>query len=255
MKSGRGRRFIRKLFTFFFPFSKAPTKSRPSCDSSSLCKESATSASHFEGPPEYSYRNDHCSKDHESWCTPCRDDLEDDIVQTWKAVYLGLYEINDNDDLQRRYHYDRIEALYLGAGLPDVIRVCDLHVLRRLFFRHHFNNGIVGLKLYDDMSISTLQSTLHLLRKYESEIVNLQRLYSLLRKRQLDLPDLINASASNTANTKREYLAIAAPMDRRIRQYDIRMNVLNHEIRDEAMEIGNGDQGQYVYYRAFAGRW
>ncbi|KAJ5595125.1 uncharacterized protein N7459_001333 [Penicillium hispanicum] len=270
MKSGRGRRIVRKIIDFLFRSPSARKTNSPPCYNASLCKESAINIGHLDTPPEYSCKRDHESlyttsrnENHDSPRAPSRKELEYDIVRVWKTVYLGLYEINDNDDSQRRYHYDRIEALYLGAGLPDRNRECDLYVLRRFFFHHHFNNGIAGLQLYDNMSISTLQSILQLLRSYESEILSLQRLYSLLQKRQLDLPALMDlgnghlASSSITAATKKEYIAIAGPMDKRIRQYDIRMNVLNHAMRDEAVEFDGDQQArwQYVYYKAFPSRW
>ena len=87
-----------------------------------------------------------------------------------------------------------------------------------------------------------LQAILNLLRKYESEIVNLQRLYTLLRKRQLGLSDLIKTDPSHIGNTKSEYLSIAKSMKRTIERSDIRVDALNHEIRGQAMELVHGDK-------------
>lgn len=116
------------------------------------------------------------------------------------------------------------------------------------------NNGIASLKIFDGLSITTLQSVLEILRAYESEIDNLERLYAILRRNQRGLRE----STWNvpTETLRRQYLTIAEPMERRIKQYDIRMDVLNHEMRDEVMSIGDcisQPKGQLVLEKIFPG--
>lgn len=117
------------------------------------------------------------------------------------------------------------------------------------------NNGIASLKLFDGLSITTLQSVLEILRVYESEIDNLERLYGILRRGQRSLRQSTWIAPTDTL--QRQYLAIVEPMERRIKQYDIRMDVLNHEMRDEVKSMGEDisqPQGQLVYEKAFPGR-
>ena len=77
------------------------------------------------------------------------------------------------------------------------------------------NGGPASLQLCDD-TLSRHSGLCWILKIYESEIVNLQRLYSLLRKRQLDLCDLTDTNPTHIADTERDYLAIAEPMVKRL---------------------------------------
>lgn len=179
-----------------------------------------------------------------------RSQLERRIVKLWKKVWLGLYQIDDNED---RYHVERLEALSLGAGLTRTYRVGELQVLRRHFLRSETNNGIASLKLFQGLSLSTLLSVIHILEAYESEIENMKLLYSILRSGQLALRE--TADLAQTAIVRTEYMAIAEPMEKRIRQYDIRMNVVNMDICDEAMGFYQRQKGEYIYHMAFPTVW
>lgn len=179
-----------------------------------------------------------------------RSQLECRIVKLWKQVWLGLYQIDDNED---RYHVERLEALSLGAGLTRTYRLGELQVLRRHFLRSETNNGIASLKLFQGLSLSTLLSVIHILEAYESEIDNMRLLYSILRSGQLALHE--TADLAQTAVVRTEYMAIAEPMEKRIRQYDIRMNVVNMNICDEAMGFYQRQKGEYIYHEAFPDAW
>lgn len=92
---------------------------------------------------------------------------------------------------------------------------------------------------------------------YEKEIVNLVRLEILLRNSQRALVPAESDCSAATDVLRKEYLDIAGPMGKRIEWYDIRMEVLNHDIHNEAMVLDKGRhqlKGQYVYHRAFPGR-
>ncbi|KAJ5773237.1 hypothetical protein N7457_008133 [Penicillium paradoxum] len=198
-----------------------------------------------EDPPQYTLDGAALEKPPST-----RSQLECRIVNLWKKVWLGLYQIDDNED---RYHFERIEALSLGAGLTRTYRVGELQVLRRHFIRSETNNGVAALKLFPGLSLSILLSVLQILEAYESEIGNLNLLYAILRSGQLALHEA--ADLAHTTVVRTEYMAIAESMEKRIRQYDIRMDVLNMEICDEAMEFHERRKGEYIYHKAFPNMW
>lgn len=156
------------------------------------------------------------------------------------------------------FHYERIEALYLGAGLTRTYRVGELKVLNRHFFEYSRNHGIVGLKLYENLSFQTLQSVVEILEAYEREIPNLEKIYSILREGQLELyqEDEFGGYNAPVHHTQRRYLSIAEPLEKRLLHYDARMDVLIMDIHDEAMDLHVFNpglrKGLFVHEKAFA---
>ncbi|KAJ5796280.1 uncharacterized protein N7518_004820 [Penicillium psychrosexuale] len=241
MKPHRAHRFLRKVLEFFHlstPSSKGAVKARSnaklwcvatttpplhSISASRGCDQTEANGQ-VDDPPRYTFDGAVLEKP-----ISTRRQLEGRIVKLWKKVWLGLYQIDDNED---RYH---------------------LQVLRRHFLRSETNNGIASLKLFRGLSLSALLSVIHILEAYESEIDNLRLLYSILRRGQLSLHE--TADLAQTAFVRTEYMAIAEPMEKRIRQYDIRMNVVNMDICDEAMGFYERQKGEYIYHKAFPNAW
>ncbi|KAJ5835691.1 hypothetical protein N7447_001717 [Penicillium robsamsonii] len=262
MKPHRARRFLRKVLEFFHLSSsstkrvKARNSAKLWCGATTtpplrrICVARGCNQAGVDGqvddPPQYT------TVDGAAFEKPAstRSQLECRIVKLWKKVWLGLYQIDDNED---RYHVERLEALSLGAGLTRTYRVGELQVLRRHFLRSETNNAIASMKLFQGLSLSTLLSVIHILEAYESEIENMSLLYSILRSAQLALHQ--TADLAQTAVVRTEYIAIAEPMEKRIRQYDIRMNVVNMQICDEAMGFYERQKGEYIYHKAFPNEW
>ncbi|OQE46103.1 hypothetical protein PENCOP_c001G05111 [Penicillium coprophilum] len=263
MKPHRAHRFLQKVLEFFHLSSPSPKRAVKSCNNAKLrCAATTTPPLHgicavrgcnqtelndqVDDPPQYAAFGGAALEKPVS----TRSQLERRIVKLWKKVWLGLYQIDDNED---RYHVERLEALFLGAGLARTYRVGELQVLRRHFLQSETNNGVASLKLFQGLSLSTLLSVIHILEAYENEIDNMRLLYSILRSGQLSLHQ--NADLAQTAVVRTEYMAIAEPMEKRIRQYDIRMNVVNMEICDEAMNFYQRQKGEYIYRKAFPNSW
>lgn len=200
---------------------------------------------HPDDPPRYSPRVNKFAKP-----TLSRSQIESRIVELWKKVWLGLYAIDEKEDL---YHVERLEILSLGAGIKHYFQAGDLHILKRRFLWNDLTNGIASLKLFPNLALSTLLSVIEILEAYEGEIENMKSLYSLLRKGQLALHG--RHDHSQVAVIRAEYMDIAKSTRKRIKHFDVRMNVLNLDIYDEAMEISDRTQGDYVYYKAFSDMW
>lgn len=183
-----------------------------------------------------------------------RRELESQILRLWKKVWLGLYQI---ESAQGPYHYERIEALYLGAGLTRAYRVGELKVLNQHFSEYSRNHGIVGLKLYEGLSAKRLKAVVEILQAYEKEIPNLEQIYTVLREAQLTLHqvDGYGGYTAHIHQTQRRYLDVAEPLEKRLIHYDARMDVLNMDIYDEAMDVHGFHpglrKGPYVHQKAF----
>ncbi|KAJ5380820.1 uncharacterized protein N7496_003248 [Penicillium cataractarum] len=255
-KSRRRRRLLQKLWKIFNPVASKTNglnlvyfPKAQNCpydfDKKEAIDDDPQSSDNIDAPPQYS------SSISDGTPANLRNSLEAEIVHLWKKVWLGLYEIDVNE---HRLRSSQLDALYLGAGMTGYMG--RLGALKHAAYKNvGVNNEIASLKLFDGLSITTLQSVLEILRAYESEIDNLERLYGILRRGQRSLRQSTWITPTDTL--QRQYLAIAEPMERRIKQYDIRMDVLNHEMRDEVMPMGDeipAPQGQLVYEKAFPGR-
>lgn len=179
-----------------------------------------------------------------------REELEDRIVELWKTVWLGLYQVHDASGPR---HYDRIKALCLGAGFTSKIYpYAGIVELDRRFWRCSENKGIAGLKLYEHLSVSTLESVVELLEAYECEIDSLNGLYKILREEQVDVWSYPQGNSAY-----RRYMDVAEPLAKNLCWYDVRMAVLDIEIYDEAMALHADDpklqKGWYIYDKAFPG--
>ncbi|KAJ5825704.1 hypothetical protein N7474_002842 [Penicillium riverlandense] len=200
----------------------------------------------LDNPPDY------CPNTIASAPPLSRDDLESRIIQLWKTIWLGLYKVKDTEGPS---HYDWLQALSRGAGFGNSYGV--LGSLNRHFLQYSTINGMASLKLFDNTSMSTLRCVVDILEAYESEIPNLEQLYSILRRAQIGLHQKLDDNGrddSQKAIFKKRYLALAEPMGRRLTHYDNRMDVLTIDMYEEAATLrGDGlrDTGQHVYYRAF----
>ncbi|KAJ5316807.1 hypothetical protein PENANT_c016G11128 [Penicillium antarcticum] len=257
MKSHRAHKFLRKVLGFFnlSPSKKRASRSRRNAKLWCVATTAAPFYSVAAAQDVDRVRKEGQGNDIAQYSLgttlerpiSSREQLESRIVKLWKKVWLGLYQINDNKE---RYHIERIEALYLGAGMIRTYRVGEMRVLRRRFMRVETNNGIAAMKLFPVLSFPTLLAMVHILEAYESEIPNLELLYSILRNGQLGLYETEDAQDRATV-VQSDYDAIAKPMEKRIHQYDIRMDVLNMEICDEAMGFPGHLKGQHVYMKVF----
>lgn len=206
--------------------------------------EYVDSNEHVKGFPQYNGDRD----TEKAGETPSRHELQTEIIHLWKSVWHGLYEIDDGDGIyRRRRHYERLEVLYQGTGLSmwfftvgNVIKLSE--------------GSIETLLLFENTPISDLKSVVEVLKAYVSEIVNLKQLFSILGEAQLELGQLLvpDADVQETKKkTKRRFLAVAQPMERRIKKYNARLNVLTMTMSDEAIASRDEDVGKSVYSIVF----
>lgn len=206
--------------------------------------EYVDSNEHIKGSPQYNHDRD----TEKAGDTPSHHELQTEIIHLWKNVWHGLYEIDDGDGMyRRRRHYERLEILYQGTGLSmwfftvgNVIKLSE--------------GSIETLLLFDNTPISDLKSVVEVVKAYVSEIVNLKQLFSILGEAQLELGQLLvpDADVQETKKrTKKRFLAVAQPMEQRIKKYNVRMNVLTMTMSDEAIASRDEDVGKSVYSIVF----
>ncbi|KAK2761213.1 hypothetical protein FQN54_001734 [Arachnomyces sp. PD_36] len=173
-----------------------------------------------------------------------RKDLENQIVERWTKVWFGLYQVSDRNG---PYHINQIRRLYYGAGMAGYILkqqtpkkgARNLGLLELAISNSNYDadspvGGIQNLKLFDNLSIQTLKSTLDLLAAYEKEIEPLQEIYTLLRSLQVDLSRTPTQEDEQEVLTR--YPPLADPIAERIIHYNSRLAVLCMDVEVEALE-------------------
>lgn len=196
-----------------------------------------------------------------------RQELQTRIIALWQKVWQGLYQVHDN---KGQYHYDRLLALYEGAGMSVRMNQKErndeslqsnesgvgLGLLGVALSRHYrstseFRSGVQGLKLYDGLSPRTLESVIELLEAYEREIEPLSQVYTALRRLQIGLRE---STGDDEDAVLQQYPPVADPIAKRLLQYDARLDVLTMELYDEGMVLHDDPklrQGWYVSEEVF----
>lgn len=177
-----------------------------------------------------------------------RKELEDQIVDKWATVWFGLYQIRNRHG---PYHIDQLRKLYAGAGMAGYLAKRELDQERTpsplgllgialsTSSRQYYNsdgtsNGIHDLRLFDNLSLSTLRLILDLLADYESIIEQFQEVLALLRSLQVDTTR--TPSPVDEEEVLRRYPPVADPVAERILHYNSRLSVLVMDMESEAME-------------------
>lgn len=177
-----------------------------------------------------------------------RQELLSQIVDLWRKVWFGLYQVKESD---RVYHVDRLRKLYLGAGMSTHVvheeddslsevettssTTVGLGLLQRALSQSSiFRNGLASLTLYDGLSLGTLQSVIELLRAYEREIEPLGQVYSLLRQLQIGIR---SPTFEDEQKVLRDFPPLAVPIAKKLLHYDARLGVLSMDMEDEAVAI------------------
>ncbi|KAJ9258865.1 hypothetical protein DTO195F2_5103 [Paecilomyces variotii] len=176
-----------------------------------------------------------------------RQELHRRIFDLWKKVWLGLYQVHDNNG---PWHCDRLLILYAGAGMSTSMATESSKNYRRrdhaalgllgaalgqqLCVNNDFGGGIRKLRLYDGLSLSTLESVIEILEGYEREIEPLGEVYAVLRRLQIGLRE---PSKADEDAVLRDYPPVADPIARRLFQYDVRLGVLGMQMYDEVTAL------------------
>ncbi|CAI7627548.1 unnamed protein product [Penicillium pancosmium] len=147
--------------------------------------------------------------------------LEDKILSLYHVAWLGIYQVHDKDG---RSHAFRLAELFYGAGMSSYVdkteqELSDDHGNKRPrgktgaetrvldpLWTALSKEGLSSLKLFEGLSVASLESVIELVEAYVKEVASVNALYQLLRELQVA---------------------------RRLRHLDARLKVLVLDLEDE----------------------
>ena len=167
--------------------------------------------------------------------------LQDKIVTLWKVVWQDLYQLHDRDG---PFHAARLKEHYLAAGMSALHLVesdDDRSALRRN--RPHGVLGLLGLalsqlgpkqlRLFDGLSVGSLEPVVTLLEAYESQIPAMNEIYTVLRKLEVGFR---TPTTADEQAAKEQFLPLADALAKHLFHLDARLAVLVSKLTDESWE-------------------
>lgn len=163
--------------------------------------------------------------------------LQDQIIASWKDVWQGLYQYRDQ---RRVVHLDRLTEHYFAAGM-SAAHLADSEgsgPLRRDPSRRklgllNFALSQLGprqLRLFDGLSIESLQSVVTLLEAYKGQIPAMEELYAVLRNLEVGF----RAPTEHDEKAVRErFLPLADALAKQLLHLDALLVVLVSRLSDE----------------------
>ncbi|KAJ5624125.1 hypothetical protein N7510_000434 [Penicillium lagena] len=168
--------------------------------------------------------------------------LETKIFSLYRSIWFGIYRVHDRHGPT---HVNRLAELFAGAGMSSFgnkpeeklddhhgntrYKLGDLRVLQPLH-KALTNAGPGSLKLFDGLSVASLETVIELLQCYVNEIASVNTLYQLLRGLQVGfrMPTKDDEKA-----VLEQFVPVADDFARRILHLDARLDVLVSELEDE----------------------
>jgi hypothetical protein len=184
--------------------------------------------------------------------------LQDQILALWKEVWQGLYQFHDRNGT---YHVDRLKQHYFAAGMSasHVIESSDDSLLRR--DSSHGVLGLLGLalsqqgprqlRLFDGLSISSLESVVTLLEAYSRQIPAIDEIYVILRRLEVGFR---TPTTDDEKAVEEQYLPFADALAKQLLHLDALLAILVSKLSDENWEIHGASpehNGSLVYERVF----
>lgn len=167
------------------------------------------------------------------------DELQTQIMNMWRRIWLGLYQLHDNHG---PYHVERLTQLYLGAGMAvsDMINKPEDAYGRNKTGKGPLgllgcalaSQGISRLRLFKGLSVESLKAVIQLLESYKHEVAALSEVYELLRSLQVGLRETTDHDEKAVSE---HYPPLADPLARRLIHLDARLDVLVADLEDEHM--------------------
>ena len=185
--------------------------------------------------------------------------LQDKIIALWKVVWQALYQLHDQNG---PFHAERLKEHYVAAGMSALYRSESDDDGRAP--RRHRSHGVLGLlgfalsrlgpkqlRLYDGLSVGSLESVVTLLEAYASQIPALNEIYTVLRKLEVGFR---TPTAEDEQAVKEQFPPLANVLAKHLLHLDARLAVLVSKLSDENWEIhGNSleHRGWLVYDKVF----
>lgn len=171
--------------------------------------------------------------------------LEAKIFSLYHLAWLGIYQAHDQDG---RSHASRLADLFAGAGMSSYVDKPEQEVND-----HHTNSrgraktgaesrvldplwtaltkkGLMSLKLFEGLSIASLEAVIELLEAYMKEIASVNALYQILRELQVGFR---TPTEEDEHAVLRQFVPAANHFARRLLHLDARLKVLVTDMEEE----------------------
>lgn len=182
-------------------------------------------------------------------------ELETKICALYRTIWLGIYQVNQT---RGRYHIHRLTELYLGAGMSSYIdkteinpndgyrdakgrgEIGDTHYLGYLRAALTMQ-ALRNLKLFNGISVASLEAVLELLEVYANEIPNVKNMYHYLRGIQVGFR---TPTEDDEQVVLENFIPMANQFARRLLHLDARLKVLVSDLEDEFWDKYGAVQGR-----------
>jgi len=192
--------------------------------------------------------------------------LEAKIFSLYRLVWLGIYQVHDKEG---RTHASRLAELFEGAGMSSYVdkskqepsdqqrnslrsrigaESCVLDPLWTALKK----KGPMSLKLFEGMSVTSLEAVIELLEAYAKEIDSVNALYQLLRELQVGFR---TPTEDDEKAVLTQFIPAANDFARRLLHLDARLKVLVTDMEEQFWnEHGavKGREGWLVHYELFS---
>lgn len=171
--------------------------------------------------------------------------LEEKILSLYQVAWLGIYQVHDKDG---RSHAFRLAELFYGAGMSSYVdkteqEAGDDHGNKRPrrktgaetrvidpLWTALSKEGLSSLKLFEGLSIASLESVIELVEAYVREIASVNALYQVLRELQVGFR---TPTEDDEQAVIKNFVPVSNDFARRLRHLDAKLNVLVSDLEDE----------------------
>ncbi|KAJ5764796.1 hypothetical protein N7520_004355 [Penicillium odoratum] len=191
--------------------------------------------------------------------------LEAQMFCLYHLAWLGIYQIHDENG---RDHSTRLAELFDGAGMSSYVdnseqelndhyrnnRGRDIGaescVLKPLWTALN-KKGLMSLKLFEGVSVTSLEAVIELLEAYVKEVTTVNTLYQILRELQVGFRAPVEGDEQAVL---KQFVPVANQFAKRLRHLDARLKVLVSDMEDEFWNehgAAMGREGWSVHYALF----
>lgn len=197
--------------------------------------------------------------------------LQANIFSLYRRAWLGIYQVHDERGPE---HGARLGELFIGAGMSSYVDKSEQE-----FKDGHGNNsrrytgansrvmdplstalqrnGLKSLKLFEGISVKSLEAVIELLEAYVKEVTAVNGMYQLLRELQVGYR---TPTKDDEQAVLEGFVPVANEFAKRLLHLDARLKVLVSDMEDEFWnEYGaiQGRDGWFVHsalFPSFSGR-
>jgi hypothetical protein len=191
--------------------------------------------------------------------------LEAKIFCLYHLAWLGIYQVHDENG---RDHAARLAELFDGAGMSSYVDNSEQELNdhcrnnRRRYIGAESSvlnplwtalnkKGLISLKLFEGLSVTSLEAVIELLEAYVKEVTTVNTLYQVLRELQVGFR---TPTEGDEQAVLKQFVPVANQFAKRLLHLDARLKVLVSDMEDEFWNehgAAKGREGWLVHYALF----